>query len=246
MRRPSRVLFTWLTALALVVGACSKSVEGESKKWDSNSAKITELAAQYPGFKPALEARKQSAQKLREAADGLADDAKIEKLSAANTALMTGFVRELDDIDDKMKKLRESRVEAASQADDSGSQLGAKVAAEDAQKALDRADATLKTGAADEAGAAAVLKKIASDLDAAQAAVDKVLEVTKRKKDDAAASKQAGDDAKKAADAAAEAKVTPWKCEYCGSQNPHDEASCKSCGAARAGGDKKAEPPATK
>lgn len=242
MQRLSRALFTWLTAAALVIGACSKTVEGESKKWEANSAKVTELAAQYPGFKPALEARKQAAKKIHDAADGLEGDAKIQKLSEANAAMMAGFVDDLDDLDDKIKHLRETRVEAAS--DDAASRLGAKVAAEDAQKAIDRADATLRQGAADEASAAAVLKKIESDLDAAQAAVDKVLTAAKGKKDAAEADKKASEDAKKADSAAAEAKVAPWKCEYCGSSNAHDKTSCESCGAARA--DKKADAPAAK
>lgn len=233
MQRFSRALFVLLTAFMMVVGACSKSVEGETKRWTANSTRVSELSAQYPGFKAAIEARKVAAQKLRDAADGLDGDAKIAKLSEANTALMATFVDDLDELDDRVKRLREARVEAAAKAGDSSSQLGAKVAAEDAQKTLDRIDGILKTGAADEAAAAAVLKKIETDLDTAQAAVDKVLAIDKEKKDEAAAAKKSEVDSKAAADAKAAAQVAPWKCEYCGSENAHDDASCKSCGAAK-------------
>lgn len=239
MQSLTRVLFTWLTAMMLLLGGCSKSVEGESKKWAANATKVGELGAMYPGFKAAIEARKAAAQKIYEAAEGLDEKAKIEKLSEANRTLMGGFIDDLDDLDEKIKELREKRVEAASKAGDEATQLGAKVAAEDVQKTLDRVDATLKSGAADEASAAAILKKITADLDTAEAAVDKVLAVDKAKKDEAAAAKKAAEASKADADAAAAAKVAPWKCEYCSSENPHDETACKSCGAPRKGADDK-------
>lgn len=219
--------------LSLALAGCSKSVEGETRKWSSNTARIGELSAQYPGFKSALEARKAAAQELHDAADKLDGEAKINKLAEANSALMKGFVDDLGDLDDKMKRLRDKRVEAAAQAGDESTRLAAKVAAEDAQKAIDRADAALRAGAADEAAATAVLRKIDGDLDTALRAVDKVLAVDKKKKDDAAAQKQAEVDAKASADAAEAAKVAPWKCDHCDSMNPHDETQCKSCGAPR-------------
>lgn len=242
MKRLTSVLSAVVLAIGLSVGACSKSVEGETKKWTTYSTRVTELSALYPGFKGALEARKQAAQKLHDAAGTLEGDAKISKLSEANKALMAGFVDDLDDIEAKIKRLREARVEAAAKAGDT-TQLGAKVAAEDAQRALDRVDEALKAGAADEAAAAAVLKKIGADLDTAQAALDKVLAVDQAKKDEAAAAKKAEVDAKDADAKAAEAKVAPWTCTYCGSKNTHDKAACESCGAPKAG-EAKADPAA--
>ena len=233
MKRPTRILFELLTATVLMVGACSKSVEGESRKWDSNSVQVAELAAAYPGFKPALEGRKAAAAKIHDAAASLEGDAKIAKLSEANTTLMQGFVGELDALDDQMKKLRESRVEVTTKASEE-TRLGAKTAAEDAQKALDRAEATLKAGATDEAAATVVLRKLKGDLDTAQSALDRVLAIDKAKQDKAADTKNSEVSKKAGDDAAAAAKVAPWKCSYCSSENPHDETSCKSCGAPRA------------
>lgn len=238
MQSLTRVLFLWLTALMLIVGACTKTVEGESKKWTANTAKVAELAATYPGFKDVLEARKAAAKKIFDAAEGLDEAQKIEKMAEANRTLMGGFVDDLEDLEGEIKELREKRVEAASKAGDEATQLAAKVAADDVQQTLERVEARLQDGASDEAGANAVLKKITADLKTAEEAVDKVLKADQEKKDAAEADKKAADDAK----AADEAKTAPWKCEYCGSSNPHEEKSCASCGAPRAGGDKAAKP----
>ncbi|MCB9753768.1 MAG: hypothetical protein H6713_27820 [Myxococcales bacterium] len=243
MQSLTRALFVLLMTMVLVLSGCSKSVEGETKKWKANEARITALSAQYPGFKAALDARKESASKLYKEADGLDGDAKIKKLAEANTALMTGFVRELDGLDGELKELREKRVEAAAKAGDKSSLLGAKVAAEDAQKTIERVDSTLKTGAKDEASATAVLKKITADIETAQSAIDKVLAIDKEKQDAKASDAKADADAKAAEKAAADAKVAPWKCEYCDNMNKHDSMKCESCGAARPEDKKDAKAP---
>jgi colicin import membrane protein len=238
-----KFLFALLTTMLLILPACSKSVEGESRRWEVNTSRVAELEAVYPGFKGALATRKANAQKLYEAASGLGEEQKIEKLAEANKALMAGFVGDLVAIDDKIKKLRERRVEAAAETSEA-TKLAAQVAAEDAQKAIERAEAALKTGASDEASAAAVLKRVHADLDAAKAALDKVLKADKAKQEKAEAAEKEAEAAKAKAEAEEAAKVAPWKCEYCSSENPHDATSCNSCGAPKKGADKAAEPAA--
>lgn len=238
MTKLPHALVVLLAFMMLLVGGCSKSVEGEEKAWKANVAKVEELKAQYPGFGAAFDARLESAKKVYEEASSLSDDAKIEKLSAANGKLRGGFVSDLDGLDAKIKKVREKRVEAAAQAGDAQSAAAAKLAAGDADKTLTRIEKTLQTGAKDEAGANAVLKKVLADLKTAESTIDKVLEVDKSKKD----AKQAAADEDKAADAKAkadaEAKVADWKCEFCGTMNKHTHGKCESCGAPR--GDDKA------
>jgi len=229
MANVTRTILQFVAALLLMVSACSKTVEGEQQQWDSNVTECKGLMAKYPGFKPALEARLTKAQAIYDAAAGLGDEAKIAKMSEANGAISKDFVAGLRGLEAKLKKLREKRVEAASKAGDESSRLGAKVAADDASATIERVEATLETGAADEAGAAAVLDKINGDIDTAQSAVDKVLGVEADKKNDA--DKKTQDEAK--SKAAADAKVAPWKCEYCGASNAHDHTKCSSCGAAR-------------
>jgi hypothetical protein len=227
----NKTLVAWLAVVMLLLGGCKKSVEGELASWKSNTEQVNGLMAQYPGFKPALEQRMTKANELKNAADTLDGDPKIEKLAEANSALMAGYVRELAGLDEAIKSLRTKRVEAATQAGDESSRLGAKVAAEDAQKALDRAEKALVSGAKDEASATAVVKTVKSDIETAAKAVDAVLKADKSKKDEKAAAGDAKEAKEAAAKVEADAKVAPWKCEYCGGENPHDEANCKSCGA---------------
>lgn len=226
--------------LCFAVAACSKSVEGEQKRWDANVAQVRALTAKYPGFKAALEGRLARSQAIYDGAASLGDEAKIEKMSEANNAISAGFVHDLEHLDETLKKLREARVEAAAKAGDDSSRLAAKLAADDAGKTIDRVDATLATGAKDEAGADAVLKKIIADIATAQSAIDKVVKVDKAKADDAKSKADA--DAKSKADA--DAKVAPWKCPYCGAENSHEHGACSGCGAPRAdkkSGDTKAK-----
>lgn len=239
MANVTRTILTIVATLVLLLSGCKKTVEGEQQRWDANVGEVRGLMAKYPGFKPALEARLTRAQAIYDAAGSLGDEAKIAKLAEANGVIGQDFVADLRGLEDKLKKLRESRVEAAAKAGDESSRLGAKVAAEDAGATITRVEATLATGASDEAGAAAVLDKIDGDIATAQAAVDKVLAADREKKDDAKAKADA--DAKAKADA--DAKVAPWKCGYCGAENSHEHGACASCGAPRgdAKGDAKAK-----
>ena len=233
MTTVTKMLLALCATFLLLVGGCKKTVEGQEKAWTANVSQVQALSAQYPGFKPALEARLGAAQGIYDSASELTGDAQIDKLSEANRTLTAGFVSDLRSLDKKMKDLREKRVEAAARAGDESSRLGAELAAEDAQKALDRAESLLKDGAKDEASATAVLRKIHGDLDTALSAVDKVLAADAAKKSEQAAAEEAKTAAEAKAAADAEAKVAPWKCEFCDSQNPQDQTSCPSCGAAR-------------
>lgn len=224
----------WLAVVLLLLGGCKKSVEGEQAAWKGNVERVNGLMGQYPGFKPALEERMTKAKAVVDAAESLDGEAKADKLSEANSMLMGGFVRDLEGLDKAMKDLRTQRVEAAAKAGDESSRLGAKVAAEDAGKALDRADKALLAGAKDEATATAVVKKVKDDIATAAKAVAQVLEADKAKKDEKKAEAETKAEADAKAKADADAKVAPWKCEYCGTENPHDESNCKSCGAPKA------------
>ncbi len=220
-----------LLTLFTVFGGCKQTVENQTAAWKSNVKTVEALQAKYPGFKPALQARIDEATPMHEAAGSLEGDAAIEKLSAANGALMKGFVRELDKIETVSKKLREARVEATAKASDPSIRAGAKVAADDAEKALSRAEAALKTGAKNPNEADAIVKKVLADLETAQSAIDKVSGVQSDKDSKAKADKDAANqDAEDAKEA-----VADWKCSYCGNLNPHDHNECGGCGAGKSG-----------
>ena len=229
----NRSLVVWLAVVMMLLGGCKKTLEGQQSAWKANVARVDALMAKYPGFEPALTQRLTAAKTVHAKAEGLTGQEQIDTLSAANSALMKGFVGKMGKLDSMMKELRGKRVEVAAKAGDESSRLGAKMAAQDAQKALDRAHKALAAGAKDEASATAVIGTVIDDLKTADKALDKVLAADRDKKDaKAAQSKAAADEAAKVK-AEAEAKVARWSCEYCGSHNPHTEGSCKSCGAPR-------------
>lgn len=221
-----------LTALLLVVG-CSKTVEGETKSWKANTQKVEALMVEYPGMKPALEQRLEAAKTTWEEAEGMSGDAQVDKMAAASSQLMGGFVGDLKGLERKLEKLRKSRVGAAAKAGDESSRLAAKLAAEDAQKTIERVEGMLKKGAADEAAATALMKKITADVKTAQSAVDKVSKADKSKTKAKAKTEKAKTEKAASDKAAAEAKAADWSCEYCGNANKHDATSCSGCGAAR-------------
>lgn len=227
-------LLAFLTAILLVVG-CSKTAEGETKSWKANTDKVEALMAEYPGMKPALEQRLEAAKETWAEAEGMSGDAQVEKMAAANSELMGGFVGQLKGLDRKLKKLRESKVDAAAQAGDSSSRLAAKVAADDAQSTIERVERMLKEGAEDEAAATALMSKISADLKTAQSAVDRVTKADKNKRKAKAKDAKAKDAKVKADKDAAEAKKADWTCQYCDKKNKHDARECSGCGAARPG-----------
>lgn len=232
MAKLHHALLALMTAIVLVVG-CAKTVEGETKAWNDNVAQLNALIAQYPGFKPALEARLAAAKKTYDAASTMSGDPQIEQMAKANSEINAGFVNDLKSVDAKIKKLRESSVEVAAKAGDNASLTAAKIAAENAQKTVASVEKALGAGAKDEVAATAVLKKALGDLDSAQSAIDKVSAVDKEKGDKKAADEKAAADKAAADKAAAEAAVADWKCEYCDTPNKHDATVCSSCGAAK-------------
>jgi hypothetical protein len=232
MAKIHSTLLVFFTMILLLSG-CAKTVEGESKKWDANVSEVNGLAAKYPGMKPALDARLAAAKATWDSAAALEEKAKIDAMAAANTALMGGFVTKLKNVEPNLAKLRESRVAAASKAGDESSRLAAKLAAEDAQKTIDRVEKTLKDGAKDEASATAILDKVTTDIETSQKAVDKVLEGDKQKTEAKTADKAATDAAAAKTEADKAAAVADWTCEYCDAKNKHDATTCSGCGAAR-------------
>ena len=90
-----RTVMTVLASLLLLVSSCKKTVEGESQRWEAGVTEVKGLMAQYPGFKPALEARLARAQGIYDAASSLGEEQKIAKMAEANGELRKDFVGEL-------------------------------------------------------------------------------------------------------------------------------------------------------
>lgn len=219
-------------AFSFSVG-CKKSVEGESKAWKRANQKVDELAVLYPTFKAALEEQRSAAKTAMDAANAISEEKeKIKKMAAANNMLTGGFVDQLGAIDATKKKLRDQIVKLAGAATDEADKASIKAATEQVERVLAEADATLARGAKTAVEANVLVKKVTGDLAAAEKTLAGVGKVAQDKQDKAAA-----DEAAAAAAAAAKAKAAepppPWKCEYCGNENPPEVTTCGSCGAAK-------------
>ena len=233
-----------LLVLALAVSGCTKTVEGEAKRWSSNLQKVKKLSALHPGFADALAEQQKKAEAVMKAAKEMGDkEAAAKKMGEANSLLSSGFVSKLSRYDDRVRKLREKIVDVKSKAKGKTMRGAADEAARDARKAVDRASELLKKGAKDAATAGVLLGKVDADLKVAERNLDSLLrQANKAAKDkkahkagkdkkgadkDTKGTAAAGKDVKKPAAAA------PWTCSYCDKKNPASAAKCANCGAAR-------------
>ncbi len=200
---------------------CKRSVEGETRAWERNTAKIRELKLLYPGFEPALNERMRAAEELYNAARQAPEEkTRADRMAAANTHLMSGFVTTLDRIVGVLKRTRQKAVDAAGKGTDEGSRYALKVAVEDAQRAVERVESTLRQGAKDVAAAEAVVSRALSDLETAERSLDRAIaNATPRSKTPENTS------------VPTEKPPPSWKCEFCGNANDAVKRECRSCGA---------------
>lgn len=210
--------YTGAAVLLLGIAACGKSVEGETRTWEKNGAKIRELQALYPGFEPALKERWRSAEELFNAARQIGDEKeKAKKMAAANELAMSGFVGKLDRVDAALKSVRNKSLDAAKKTGDGATPLAIKTAVEDSQRTLDRVQEMLKQGAKDVATAEALVPRILGELETAEANLGKVLSAPAKGNETTETPKT----------------PEPWRCGSCGNVNNAAERECRTCGAAK-------------
>ena len=236
MRNPVYLLASVALALALLTPtACKKTLEGETKRWDSGNATVTRLAAEYPSFKAALEEQRRVATQAMDAAKQVSgDEQRIDAMSKANNLLTGGFVGELDGVDRKKKEIRTKIVDVPAKAKEDGDRNSARSAADMANRIITEVESRLKQGAADPTAAQIVMKKVTEELRDADSALDKVASSIRSKEQAAAKADQAAGgatsgDTGKAGDTGKEAAA--WTCEYCSHKNPADAEVCAECGA---------------
>ena len=227
----TRALVVVVLAATMLSAACKRTVEGEDQAWTANLKHVQGLAAQYPGFAGALREQQKHAEEAMTQARAVSDKEQAAKqMAAANALLDQGFVITLGQLDQRTRTLRQKLVDATTASEHASDQAGAKVATEDAQRILRNVDDTLKTGAGDAAGAAAVLRKVDGDLSSASSNLDRVIASARARKQEAA--KAAAATAPSGATTGAVANVA-WKCTYCGHANEAAAKKCTECGAPR-------------
>ena len=222
-----------LCALLFLATSCKKTVEGETKKFETNIKRLNDLMAQYPSFKPALESVKNEAQSKMDAANKASgDDAKIKAMADANSVASPQFVYQLDDIEDQKSKLRSLITKAAQSVNDGNDRDAARSARNYAEDAISNADRKLRDASVNNASdAEAVLRPIMSSLSGAMSDLSSVISTADGKKQ---AEKKAENDSKAAEETKKveeEKKAAPVKCGYCGNMNPAGTAKCSGCGA---------------
>jgi hypothetical protein len=221
----------------LSVSSCKKTPEAEAKNWERNTRRAQELSALYPGFGPAIKAQQALAQTAMDAARAISSpEEAVRRMSEANGLLTGGFVGGLSSLDGKVRKVREKITSVSASATAGPDQAATQAAVMEAQRVLSGVEAALRQGATEPIGAAAIVRKIETDLSSTTSSLDTLLDAAK-KRQEAAKTPQAsaaGAEAPGAASAASP-KAETWKCTYCGRQNESPSAKCKGCGAPKKG-----------
>lgn len=234
MMKNAPLTLTLAITMALLLGGCKKTVEGESKAWTRNLKRADELSALYPGFAAPIKEQKKQAETIMTAAKQLSDEgASAKKMAEANSALYGGFVYKLAQVDDAIKKLRSQMTTASTVARDKVDRAAAQQVSADTRRVITEVNERLKKGAPTVGAAAAVMGKVSSDLDSAKKNLGRVISSAKDKQRAKKKAKQAKDTEKKAATDKAEKAKAPWKCSYCDAMNKPTAMKCGNCNAPR-------------
>jgi len=91
--------------------ACEKTIDSESIRWTNNQARLERLISEYPNLSKALQSQLDGAASAFEKAKEVTDEiAKIEAMDRANDIASARFITDLDNLDKKIEKLRESSI----------------------------------------------------------------------------------------------------------------------------------------
>jgi len=212
----------------VLFAACAKTVESESKAWESNKTRAQELKGLYPGFSAAIDQMVQSAQSTWDAAAGISkEEDKIAKMAEANALLGSGWMGELSNADSQIRKLRTDANALTSKATDPGDKIAAASMAAQITMTIGRIEQDLRMGASDQVGASAIVHRAHEDLNASQRLVNDMESAFRSKNN---ASNKVSQDGQ--SDTKAEQPAT-WTCAYCAKTNDASAKECPGCGAAK-------------
>jgi hypothetical protein len=210
----------------LLLASCSRSVEGETSAWASNKTRLNELKALYPGFSAALESMMGQAESAWNAASSISnEDEKIAKMAEANALIGSGWVGDLGAIDSQKRKLRDEASRLNSKAKTPADRMNATSINSSASMTVSRVESDLRMGAADAAGAAAIVRRATEDLRSAQKMVDD-MESNLRKSTSTTTTAGGSNDTKPA-----DVEPATWTCGYCSKTNDKSAHECGGCGA---------------
>ena len=227
-------IFPLLLLLVFAFTACKKSVEGETENWSKNLAKANELMIIYPGFANAIQSQITVAEGLWNDSQGISEEeAKIEKMAAANSTLNSGFVGDLGRVQRKTDEINKKMLSVTNKAVDQFDLESARQASAMAQRVMNEAQNTLSTGADDPMTAQTLVSGVLKRLSQADTQLNTVVKQIKKKKD-LARKQKAGQkkNIKGNNGTTTDTKAaTSWKCSYCKKSNKAGALECSSCGA---------------
>jgi len=228
MRKIS-VLLVMVLALTL---SCKKTVESEKKAFESNKKRVEALTFEYPSFKNVLADKIKAAEESMKSAETVTDEeAKIKKMSEVNGALMSGCVRNLEQITDLKKSLKSTIIEVKGLKLDYNERMGANRAADDADETIMKSDEKLKAEVNTLSEAESLSGIILRDLKSAKDNRDGIVAKVKERERKIEEEKKTAEVSKQKEDVKKVEAEKPVKCGYCGTLNPPANTKCKSCGA---------------
>lgn len=221
-----------LSVILMFAVSCKKTVDSEKKSWEYNLKKITKLSYEYPSFKTILAGQQSKAEAVMKESESISDEkAKIKKMSEANSLLKVAFIRNLEKITSTKESITSKSVKVRGMSMPYEKRRGADQAVFAGERAITDADIKLKnsvtnTGEADALSSLVLttLRSAESNLTSIISEVEALKAAEKKKEQQVQAAK-----AKVEKEKAEAAK--PIKCEYCGTINPANSTTCKSCGA---------------
>lgn len=198
----------------------ARTVEGETRAWESNLATVSVLDTMYPDFKEGIQAQLQKAREAWEKAGAISEEAqKIEQMVEANNMLGSGWMGELGEVEDRIQALHDKATELDNMTKtNSEDQESVEAAKHNVNKVVSDVRRTLELGGFSINAARSLVNNVVRNLDG----MEKVLidlEERIRMNTEANMTPEGDTD------------ITSWTCRFCERVNSHALDKCGRCGA---------------
>ena len=142
-----RLLYIFLPiVLVMLFSACTKTVEGEKKRWKNNIEKIEFLSQKHPTYKAIIADIQKEAEHLYAKALTVQDEEeRIEKMADANKLLNPPFVRGLKAFDEKAEKVKELNKKIVELSSDETNAIVAAINSVNLEQEISDARATIRS-----------------------------------------------------------------------------------------------------
>lgn len=99
---------------------CERTVDSENNRWVRNKARLERLSSEYPNLAVAFSAHLQQASQVYQQAEQVSnEEEKINLMAEANRKASPTYIKQLDQLDEKVEKLRTSSLELMERSENS-------------------------------------------------------------------------------------------------------------------------------